>query len=318
MLSASDLKGVIAIIPTPALPGADRWDAVDTVDLAETERLVNKLIDDGVDGLITTGTTGECATLTESEWRAFAECVTKTVAGRIPLFVGATTLGTHQTVERLKFLADLGTDGTMLGMPMWQPLTEDMAIRYYASIAEAVPDLAIMIYSNPRAFRFDFPPSFWERALDAAPTIMATKVGPPDHLAEIAPIVRGRVNLVVADMGLAQALEIIPDDITACWSTGASQGPELPLALMAALAAGDKEKLAKVSADIMTATETFMPPNRADFAFYNIQLEKIRMSASGYCNAGPLRPPYDVVPDELRERAENAGRVWADLCAQYR
>ena len=58
MLRPTDLRGVYAIIPTPAKDGADRWDAVDTVDLAETERVVNRLIGDGVSGLIVLGTAG--------------------------------------------------------------------------------------------------------------------------------------------------------------------------------------------------------------------------------------------------------------------
>lgn len=317
MLSSTDVKGVQAIIPTPALEGADRWDAVDTVDLVETERLVNALIADGVDGLLTLGTTGECATLTESEFRAFADCVVSTVDHRIPLFVGATTLGTHETISRLRFIRDLGADGTMLGMPMWQPLTEEMAVKYYASISEALPDLAIMIYANPRAFRFDFDASFWAKVVEVAPTIVAAKMGPPTGYVEILEAVRGRVNLVPADMGVQTHLDLSADDVTAVWSTGASMGPQLPIALMRAIEAKDWDRVSEVFADIGTATATFMPPNREDFAFYNIQLEKIRMTASGYCNAGPIRPPYDVVPEEFAERARASGRQWAELCKKY-
>ena len=75
MLTATDIRGMYAIIPTPALPNANRYDADRTVDLVETERLVKALIEDGVDGLITTGTTGECATLTREEYEAFVDCV---------------------------------------------------------------------------------------------------------------------------------------------------------------------------------------------------------------------------------------------------
>src|ERR1700690_4252853 len=59
MLKPSDFRGVYAIIPTPAKDGADRWDAVDTVDLSETERVINRLIGDGVNGLIVLGGAGD-------------------------------------------------------------------------------------------------------------------------------------------------------------------------------------------------------------------------------------------------------------------
>ena len=105
MLKPSDFRGVYAIIPTPATDGADRWDAVDTVDLAETERVVNRLIGDGVDGLIVLGTTGECATITGQEYEAFVDCVLATVKKRIPTFIGTTALGTHEVVRRAGFAA---------------------------------------------------------------------------------------------------------------------------------------------------------------------------------------------------------------------
>ena len=95
MLTAADFRGVYAIIPTPAKEGAERWDAVETVDLAETERVVGRLIADGVQGLIALGTTGECATLADEDYKAFVDCVLATVKKRIPTFIGTTALGTH-------------------------------------------------------------------------------------------------------------------------------------------------------------------------------------------------------------------------------
>ena len=67
MLHADDIKGVYAIVPTPAKEGADHWSATDTVDLDESARMIDRLIADGVDAIIALGTTGECATLTENE-----------------------------------------------------------------------------------------------------------------------------------------------------------------------------------------------------------------------------------------------------------
>ena len=53
------------------------------------------------------------------------------------------------------------------------------------------------------------------------------------------------------------------------------------------------------------------------FASYNIQLERIRIDAAGYCKAGPVRPPYDVMPAEFAEQARECGRRWAQLCQKY-
>src|ERR1700735_1421079 len=120
MLTAKDFHGLWSIIPTPSKAGADRADAVDTVDLDETARVVEALIRDGSDALIVLGTTGECATLTRQEYEAFVDTVLSTVKKRIPTFIGTTALGTHEVVYRTRFAQDHGADGILLGLPMWQ------------------------------------------------------------------------------------------------------------------------------------------------------------------------------------------------------
>ena len=120
-VTGRDMRGVMAYPPTPALPGAERVDAVDTVDLAETERMIRTLINEGVDAIALNGTLGEMATLTLEEWKAFAGCVAETVRAidpDFPVFIGATTLNTRDTVARMRFLAD-EVIGTLLGRPMW-------------------------------------------------------------------------------------------------------------------------------------------------------------------------------------------------------
>src|SRR5829696_4419383 len=74
-LTAADINGMWAILPTPATDNASDWRADNTVDLAETARVVEALIDAGVDGLLSLGTFGECATLTWEEKRAFIATV---------------------------------------------------------------------------------------------------------------------------------------------------------------------------------------------------------------------------------------------------
>ena len=53
------------------------------------------------------------------------------------------------------------------------------------------------------------------------------------------------------------------------------------------------------------------------FASYNIQLEKTRITSAGYCNAGPLRPPYDVFPEIYRSGAVECGERWKQLREKY-
>jgi dihydrodipicolinate synthase/N-acetylneuraminate lyase len=318
VLTASDIKGLYGIIATPASEGAERWDAVDTVNLEETERLANKLMADGVSGLIVLGSTGECATVTEDEYKAFVDCFLSTVDGRVPTMVGATSMGTHQTVARLRFAQERGATGTLLGLPMWQPCTEEMALGFYGSISEAFPDLAIMVYANANAFRFDFPVEFWEKLVKRAPTVTSAKIDPFAGRQALVEATKGRINMMPID-GFAYALEAAsPGSVTACWATAAGMGPQPSVALMDAILANDMDRAKMISEQMMEATKPFLPPHAFPvFASYNLQLERLRIAAAGYCDPGPIRPPCNVIPEDLATGARECGHLWAELVKQY-
>jgi trans-o-hydroxybenzylidenepyruvate hydratase-aldolase len=320
MMRPNDFRGVYAIIPTPSKDNADRWDAVDTVDLQETERVVNALIRDGVNGLIILGTTGECATITNPEYDAFTDCVLATVRKRIPTFVGTTALGTHEVVRRTRFAQERGADGILLGLPMWQPLTLEMAVEFYRTISEGFPKMGIMVYGNGRAFRFPFPPEFWSRVVEVAPSLIAAKYSRPQALMAALEASKGRVHFLPHDGGLSKFAELSPATTTACWSTAASMGPEPVLAQMKAQLANDAGALKAIAADLSWVREPIKEITAdADlFAAYNIQLEKIRIQAAGYCKAGPIRPPYNVMPDDLVAKVHVHAQRWAQLREKYR
>ena len=110
-----------------------------------------------------------------------------------------------------------------------------------------------------------------------------------------------------------------PATTTVCWSTASSMGPQPSVAVMEAILAGDMERAKQVSDDLAWANEPgdFLIGNPEVFASYNIQFEKIRINAAGYCNAGPVRSPYDVMPDDYAEAARECGRRWAQICQKY-
>lgn len=316
MMSAQDFQGLYAIIATPAKPGSNRLDATDTVDFVETERLINKLIDDGAEGLIVLGTTGECATLATPDFMAFAGCVAETVNRRVPTFVGATTLGGHETAARLKHVVDLGVEGTLLGLPMWQPLTTKMAVDYYKAVSEIFPDLAIMVYANARAFRYGFPLEFWAGIAKSAPTVTSAKMSRPTNLQEQIKVSEGRINFVPSDMVAPLFYEISPETTTAIWATAAGMNPAPSLALMSAIKSGDLTAIGDIAGAIAWANEPIasLVSNAELFASYNIQMEKTRINAAGYSVTGPVRPPYQDFPEDYAADARACAARWRDLC----
>lgn len=157
-LVPSDMKGLWGFVPACSTPDAADVNAVDTIDTDALASLVDRLVRDGVDGIVTTGSAGESHTLSDDEYRTLITTVVETVNARVPVFVGASTLNTRDSIRRARVIADLGADGIMSGPPMYLPQTAENAVQYYKDLAEAVPELAIMIYQNPHAFRITLPP----------------------------------------------------------------------------------------------------------------------------------------------------------------
>lgn len=318
-LSPDDIRGLFAIMPTPAVEGADDPAATDTVDYEESARAVGALIDDGVDAILTNGTFGEGATLTWQELRNFADVVVTAAAGRVPVLVGATTLNTRDTITRARALRDLGVDGLLLGRPMWSHCGDSDLVRHYTAVAEAVPELAIVVYDNPDAFKGKISSDAY-RELSAVPQIVAAKypgLG-PSFAADLA-AVSGGMRLLPVDRDWRTAWQSAPDDVLACWSGSASCGPAPHVELARRIAAGDRTGAGEIADEIQQASEGFLPGGQfALFSKYNIQLEKIRIDEAGYLRAGPCRPPYGHCPEDYAAGARRSGRAFAALHAKYR
>jgi trans-o-hydroxybenzylidenepyruvate hydratase-aldolase len=321
MLGPDDYKGLFAILPTPTIANPADWDAPSTVDLNETARLADALIRDGASGLIALGTTGECATLSHDEYEPFVHCLVETANHRVPVIMGATALGQREVIQRLRIVAAAGADGTLLGLPMWQPLTEEMAVRYYARVSEALPELSVMVYANERAFRFPFDTQveFWRRLVTAAPTVSSAKFSRPDPLRTLIDATEGQIRFLPNETSIHRFAAIAPEETTGCWATTASMGPGPILAVIRAILEHRPDAVEAIATDIGWANEPLVPLIRdpAVFASYNIQIEKARINAAGYTKCGPVRPPYDVLPADYEERATLCGQRWAILCDKY-
>jgi trans-o-hydroxybenzylidenepyruvate hydratase-aldolase len=226
-------------------------------------------------------------------------------------------LGQHEVVRRTKFVRDRGADGILVGLPMWQPCTLEMALEYYASLSKGFPDLAIMVYANARAFRFDFPVAFWEQVVKKAPTVVAAKFSDLKIYADVVKATDGKVNFMpTAGRGPAYA-KVLPDVFSACWVPAV--GPQAAIAVMDAIQSKDWERMEEIHKDFEWAGQTTRKyvTNADVFASFNIQIEKLQMNASGYVKAGPIRPPYQIIPQEIREAAEESGRRYAQLQTKY-
>lgn len=318
---------MMAYPPTPSRSNAGDLEARDTVDVDETERMIRALLDDGVDSIATNGTLGEMATLTLDEWKVFAEVVAETVRAYnpdFPLFIGATTLNTRDTIDRMRFLRDLGVPGVLLGRPMWTEMTPSTMVRFYRDVAEAVPELAICVYDNTAAFRGVIPTSVYA-ALADIPQVVAVKyaggaaIGFRYHNDLRA--VRAKIRLLPIECIWYFAYSLYGDEVPGCWSTTATCGPEPVLYLRDTLLGGDRDEARWVAERVLWAHEPFLVGRDfPEFARYNIQLERLRYETAGYIKPGPSRPPYvmELLPEAYVNDTLEHVRRWRQLVDEVR
>jgi trans-o-hydroxybenzylidenepyruvate hydratase-aldolase len=322
LLTIGDVNGAWAIMPAPAKAGAEDWRNEDTVDLDETARVIEGLISAGIDGLLSLGTYGECATLTWEEKKKFMATMVETVRGRVPFFVGTTSLNTRDTIAQTRFAADLGADGTMLGVPMWCAPSVATAVRFYQDVAEACPDMAIAVYANPEAFKFQFPTPFWA-GVSEIPQVITCKYIHIGQLSVHTAVSKKRIRFLPIEFDHLDAARIDPEFHTAFWSPCANGGPEMTIRIRDtvrdAVKTGDWSTALRVWGAAAPVMAHLMPPGGfPEFSRYNIQLDKARINASGWMKAGPCRPPYITAPANYLEGAVKAGKGWAELCAKVR
>ncbi len=119
-----------------------------SIDFPALENLIENLIANGIDYLISLGTTGESATLSSAEKKEVFKFTTETVAGRIPLIAGIGGNYTAEVIENIKTLDKQGFDAILSVSPYYNKPTQEGIYQHYKAIA-AQSDLPIILYNVP-------------------------------------------------------------------------------------------------------------------------------------------------------------------------
>ena len=135
---------VITAMVTPFTEGD-----VSKIDEGQVERLVNHLIDNGSDGLVVCGTTGESATLTHDEKISLFQLVKKHAGGRAKLIAGAGTNNTADSISLARQALEIGMDALLLVTPYYNKPSQTGLIAHFSAIANAVGELPVMLYNVP-------------------------------------------------------------------------------------------------------------------------------------------------------------------------
>ena len=136
-----NLHGTGIAIVTPFLEGGG-------VDFIGLEKILNHIIEGGVDYIVVLGTTGESVVLSADEKKAVANFVNETVDGRKPLVIGIGGNNTCNVTDTIKTTYLHGYDAILSVSPYYNKPTQDGIYQHYKAISEASP-IPIILYNVP-------------------------------------------------------------------------------------------------------------------------------------------------------------------------
>ena len=135
------IQGSIVAIVTP-------FNQDGSVNFSKLGELVDWQIQNGTDGIVALGTTGESATMTDEEDDAVCEYVLKRVNGRIPVIVGSGSNCTASMLEKSLRYQAMGAQGLLIIAPYYNKTNEEGMYRHFATVVDAV-DIPCILYNVP-------------------------------------------------------------------------------------------------------------------------------------------------------------------------
>ncbi|WP_421659125.1 4-hydroxy-tetrahydrodipicolinate synthase [Leptothermofonsia sp. ETS-13] len=137
-----DFGRVITAMITP-------FDSDGSVNYDTAEKLAAHLADNGSDGLVVCGTTGESPALTWDEEYELFRVVQGAVAGKAKVIAGTGSNSTREAIAATQKAAKLGLDGSLQVVPYYNKPPQEGLYQHFKAIAESAPDLPIMLYNIP-------------------------------------------------------------------------------------------------------------------------------------------------------------------------
>jgi 4-hydroxy-tetrahydrodipicolinate synthase len=134
------LKGSLVALITPFRNGK--------VDEKAFQSFVEWQIEQGTDGVVPCGTTGESPTLSHEEHKRVVELCIEVAKGRIPIIAGTGSNSTEEAIDFTRHAKEAGADGALIVTPYYNKPTQEGMYQHYKAINDAV-DLPIIIYNIP-------------------------------------------------------------------------------------------------------------------------------------------------------------------------
>ncbi len=277
-------RGAFVALVTP-------FDAKGRIDRKTLEQLVVWQIEQGTDGIVLCGATGEGMTLPEADRKKVVAICVAAAGGRIPILANSGTADTRQSIRLTEQMLKLGASGCLITTPYYNKPMQKGCVLHFTEIAKV--GLPVVVYNNPgRTARLEA-----ETIAEIAqfPGIAGYKDSSGDlqfirkvrQLCSI-PMLSGDDHLTYDTLkeGGSGAISVIGNLIPKTWKE------------MIALALDKKWEASKAIAD------RYLPLCKALFLETNPQCVKFAMSWMGKCRGDlrlPLIPPAAATQDRIKQ-----------------
>lgn len=288
------ISGSIVAIVTPMhADGSIDWEAL--------SRLIDWHVEQGSDGIVAVGTTGESATLAMDEHKMFIKACVDQAAGRMTVIAGTGANSTSEAIELTEVAREVNADACLLVTPYYNKPTQEGLYQHFMAIADAV-DIPQVLYNVPGRTACDMQNATTVR-LAEHPNIVAIKDATGD-------VARGRElieavgdKLAVLSGDDATAMELMLAGGKGDISVTANVAPAAMKAMCDAAIAGDRAGAEAANAPLLMLHERL-------FVEANPIPVKWALAEMGMMENGirlPMTPLSEGAQPQVREALRHAG-----------
>ena len=254
------------------------------------------MVESGIHGLTSLGSTGEFAYLSWQQRRRVVEVVIEANAGRLPVVAGVAATSIQEAVRQAREFEKMGVDGILAILEAYFPVSDRGVVAYFTAVAQAVA-LPVVLYTNPNFQRSDLTPQAISD-LSNVPNILYLKEASNNtgRLLSILNLVGDRMKIFSASAHIPLCVMLIGG---VGWMAGpACLIPEQSVELYNLALAGKWEQAMSLQRELWRINQIFAKYNLAACIKAGLQLQ-------GFPVGEPV-PPQTPLDQKAREEIRAA------------
>jgi 4-hydroxy-tetrahydrodipicolinate synthase len=282
------LTGVVPVVPTI-------FHEDETVDLDGTVRVVDYLMDGGVDGLCVLANYSEQFSLTDAERDTIARTLLERVAGRLPVIVTTSHYSARVTAARSRAAQDMGAAIVMIMPPFFGATltaTGPAVIEYFRRVTDAI-DIPVMVQDAPLS-PTPLPVSLLVDLVRQVPRVQYAKIEVPQAADKLHSLVSALGGRLPGPFDGEESVTLIPDlDAGATGTMPSSMVPAELGQIVRRYLAGDRD-------GAMSAWEELLPLIHFENRQCGLRAQKILLAEGGIVASDRTRAPFGPVSPRTR------------------